>query len=110
MTEELIKDAQKALAYQVRVSDVQLGGRVLSSEDSADVEQDVEHRALLSPWTPPHRATGDRISLSGSERGTDRDSGVDLDGLKPFGPDLLPDISPLNSPLGDPRRPHFEEY
>ncbi|AEO67815.1 uncharacterized protein THITE_2116915 [Thermothielavioides terrestris NRRL 8126] len=32
-TEELIKDGMRALAYQVRVSDVKLGGRVLAPEE-----------------------------------------------------------------------------
>lgn len=35
-TEELINDGRKALAYQVRVSDVQLGGRVLPPPDEDD--------------------------------------------------------------------------
>lgn len=80
-TEELIKDAQKALNYQVRPSDVKLGGRVLESEDMIYAED--ESRALLSPWTPSHRITDplDHASTAGSER-TDRDSGIDVDGIK----------------------------
>ncbi|KAI1148792.1 hypothetical protein F4825DRAFT_464637 [Nemania diffusa] len=35
-TEELIKDGQKALEYKVRVSDIQLGGRVLDPLDDDD--------------------------------------------------------------------------
>lgn len=99
-TEELIKDGQKALAYQVRVSDVKLGGRVLSSEERPSGDQEEESRTLLSPWTPPHRAADalDSESLPGSER-TDRDSGVDLDSIKPFFPGIPGVISPLASPL-----------
>ncbi|KAF2007306.1 hypothetical protein P154DRAFT_420128 [Amniculicola lignicola CBS 123094] len=100
--EELIKEGTKALAYQVRPSDVRLGGRVLSSEEHI-VADARESRALLSPWTPSHQIISDpmdRVSLAGSDR-TDRDSGVDLDGLNLAAPDADPyaDISPLNSPL-----------
>ncbi|KAF2110022.1 hypothetical protein BDV96DRAFT_584155 [Lophiotrema nucula] len=83
-TEELIKDANKALAYNVRPSDVKLGGRVLTSEEHPEPEATEESRALLSPWTPTHTTLDplDSLSFPGSER-TDRDSGVDLDGQKP---------------------------
>lgn len=107
-TEELIKDAQKALTYQVRVSDVKLGGRVLNSEEQPEADQEEESKALLSPWTPPHRATDplERDSLGSSER-TDRDSGVDVDGLKPIDSELHDSLSPLGSPLAETpsRRP-----
>lgn len=101
-TEELIKEGQKALAYQVRVSDVQLGGRVLSSEEQAEGGRNEESKTLLSPWTPPHRATDpfDPDSVFASDR-TDRDSGVDLDGMNPIVPGVLGIISPLASPLGE---------
>lgn len=39
-TEELINDGRKALAYQVRVSDIKLGGRILSPDDDDDDEDD----------------------------------------------------------------------
>lgn len=93
-TEELIKDGKKALAYQVRPSDVRLGGRVLTAE------AEDERKTLLSPWSPAHEIADalDRASLDGSER-TDRDSGVDLDGLKPNESDIPCNISPLGSPL-----------
>jgi hypothetical protein len=102
-TEELIKDAQKALAYQVRVSDVKLGGRVLTSEEHPEAEHEEESKALLSPWTPSHRATADPFegeSFTEFER-TDRDSGVDVEGLKSSIPVPHGDISPLPSPLAD---------
>ncbi|KAF2022006.1 hypothetical protein BU24DRAFT_35405 [Aaosphaeria arxii CBS 175.79] len=107
-TEELIKDAQKALAYQVRPSDVKLGGRVLDDEEAPEAGRD-DSRALLSPWTPTYQTTDplDRVSLTPSER-TDRDSGIDVDGLKPMGPDLHSDISPLASPLGESTRQLFQ--
>lgn len=93
-TEELIKDGQKALAYQVRVSDVQLGGRVLNLEEQADEDQDEDHKALLSPWNPPRRNPLDSPPLN-----ADRDSGVALDGIKHFGAGMQGFISPMASPL-----------
>jgi len=98
-TEELIKDGQKALAYRVRVSDVQLGGRVLNSEERPESDHDEESKALLSPWSPPHRATDpmDDDFPTFSEH-ADRDSGVDLGGLKPLVSNLQSVISPLASP------------
>ncbi|KAF1958918.1 hypothetical protein CC80DRAFT_408433 [Byssothecium circinans] len=106
-TEELIKDAQKALAYQVRASDVKLGGRVLVSDEQADIDQDGESRALLSPWTPPHRATDPDSSPLSLLEGKERDSGVDLDGFKSSTGGVPGVISPLASPLGEtlPRLP-----
>ena len=38
-TEELIKDGRKALAYQVRVSDIKLGGRILAPDDDDDDDE-----------------------------------------------------------------------
>lgn len=46
-TEELIKEGRKALEYNVRVQDVELGGRVLSPEELGDVGE--SGRGLLSP-------------------------------------------------------------
>lgn len=87
-TEELIKDGQKALAYQVKSSDVQLGGRVLSADEQSDAEEDAfEHKTLLSPWSPSQRVGVE------TERNV-RDSGIDVDGAaaQDYG-------SPLGSPL-----------
>lgn len=108
-TEELIKEGQKALAYQVRVSDVKLGGRVLVKEEETEIEHEEESRGLLSPWTPSIRAIDpfEATSLPGSER-TDRDSGVDLDGLKSLPAELRGYISPLGSPMTEtPSRPRL---
>ncbi|KAL1611788.1 hypothetical protein SLS60_000008 [Paraconiothyrium brasiliense] len=96
-TEELIKDGQKALAYQVRVSDVQLGGRVLSSEEQPEADQIEESHGLLSPWSPPHRETNPMDSSP--HLNPDRDSGIDLDGMKSAISGLESFISPLASPL-----------
>lgn len=49
-TEELISEANKALEYNVHVSDIQLGGRVLSPDE---LHEDGEaRRALLAPVSP----------------------------------------------------------
>ena len=53
-TEELIKEGKKALEYQVRVSDVELGGRVLvheevSPENSKEEDEVFGGGRLLSP-------------------------------------------------------------
>ncbi|PVH94947.1 hypothetical protein DM02DRAFT_172986 [Periconia macrospinosa] len=98
-TEELIKDAQKALAFQVRVSDVQLGGRVLSADEQQDADQEEDSKALLSPWTPPHRAIDIDSSPLLVTEGKERDSGVDLDSMHPLIASLPGFISPLASPL-----------
>lgn len=50
-TEELIADGQKALQYQVRVSDVELGGRVLVREDGEEVPEEAP-TTLLGPAVP----------------------------------------------------------
>ncbi|GAB1317347.1 hypothetical protein MFIFM68171_07557 [Madurella fahalii] len=45
-TEELIKEGKRALAYQVRVSDVELGGRVLPPEEIERREAEAEGEAV----------------------------------------------------------------
>jgi hypothetical protein len=100
-TEQLIKDGQKALQYQVRPSDVKLGGRVLIAEDDHDdTTQAGESRGLLSPWSPLHRATEEMDVLdspffaNAMERIVDRDSGVDLDDVN-----SIASTAPLGSPF-----------
>ncbi|KAL1656924.1 hypothetical protein SLS61_000720 [Didymella pomorum] len=103
-TDQLIKDAQKALDYKVNVSDVRIGGRVLVVED--DEEEDTaaheEARGLLSPWSPPQRAA-DTLDppIPDFARAENRDSGVDVGRVKHDGHDLPGDFSPLGSPFGD---------
>ena len=83
-TEEMIREGKKALDYHVRVSDVKLGGRVLSShEDDDDASQEIEveddhlhenpAQGFLDVWTNVGRP-----SFEGSEGG-DRDSGIEVD-------------------------------
>lgn len=77
-TEELIKDGKKALEYKVRVSDVQLGGRVL---DPLDEEED-NPRLLASDETVTldfkSIEEGLGISTSWGIEPQDRDSGIEL--------------------------------
>jgi hypothetical protein len=98
-TEELIKDGRKALAYQVRPSDVKLGGRVLDSQDEHELEPEEESKTLLSPWSPAHEVTDALKRLSLTSERTDHDSGVEVDGLRPGEPELPSNVSPLASPL-----------
>jgi hypothetical protein len=48
-TEELIKEGQRALEYNVHVQDVELGGRVLAPEELGEISE--SGRGLLSPST-----------------------------------------------------------
>ncbi|KAL4869574.1 hypothetical protein BDV12DRAFT_167628 [Aspergillus spectabilis] len=50
-TEELIKEAKKALEYNVHVNDIQLGGRVLSPDEYQDGEAGKGLLAVVSPET-----------------------------------------------------------
>ncbi|KAJ8119826.1 hypothetical protein ONZ43_g3310 [Nemania bipapillata] len=77
-TEELIKDGRKALEYKVRVSDIQLGGRVL---DPLDEEED--NPRLLpsdSPATLDLKAIEEVLETSTTwgVEAQDRDSGIEL--------------------------------
>jgi hypothetical protein len=74
-TEELITDGKKALAYQVRVSDVELGGRVLVPEE---VEEGFDHEgmseagaSILSQVRAQAEATG------GWQPGTDQREAIE---------------------------------
>jgi hypothetical protein len=82
-TEELINEGKKALAYRIHVSDVELGGRVLSLDDIEDNEDDVlveeEFYGSSSDLGRPLRP--EEAKSDGKE---DRDSGIDL-GLGPPG-------------------------
>jgi hypothetical protein len=100
-TEQLIKDGQKALQYQVRPSDVKLGGRVLIVEDDHEEEKQAgESRGLLSPWSPLHRPADEMDALdspffaNAMERIVDRDSGVDVDDRN-----SIASTAPLGSPF-----------
>jgi hypothetical protein len=106
-TEQLIKDGQKALEYQVRPSDVKLGGRVLVAEDDDhdDDTQAEESKGLLSPWSPLHPAVDSIEALdspffaNAMERIVDRDSGVDVDELAMITHETLETPTSLGSPF-----------
>lgn len=90
-TEAMIGEGRKALSYHVRVSDVKLGGRILSGLDDEEIEveddmdavageensgeADMEGmKGLLDVW-----AGLGRPQFDGSEGSVDRDSGVELE-------------------------------
>lgn len=50
-TEELIKEGQKALEYNVHISDIQLGGRVLSPDDLIEDGETGRGHLAVSPKT-----------------------------------------------------------
>lgn len=52
-TEELIKEANRALTYHVKVSDVELGGRVLSMDDEEEKEEEEEDRLSVTEEIGP---------------------------------------------------------
>lgn len=74
-TEELIKEGNKALAYHVKVSDVELGGRVLvpdADEESKEEEEAIGGGRLLSPSVEVERVLWPEV---GSESSSDGDGG-----------------------------------
>lgn len=90
-TEAMIGEGRKALQYHVRVSDVKLGGRILSGLDDDEIEIEDEFDAV-----PSEEDAGDgdvegmkglldvwagvgRPQLDGSEGSGDRDSGIELE-------------------------------
>lgn len=111
-TELLIKDGRKALAYQVRVSDVQLGGRVLSTEENPEIEDEGVSKTLLSPWSPAHGAKEffEKALLAGSDSAeSDHDS--DFTGHGAAMVEMHGATNVLGSPLQDipPRPPRLTE-
>lgn len=80
-TEELINEGRKALEYHVRVSDVELGGRVLAPDEveGDDAEGLGEIGAKILREARIAAANGS-ASWGGSGEGAgDRDSGIELD-------------------------------
>ncbi|KAH6720919.1 hypothetical protein BKA61DRAFT_472529 [Leptodontidium sp. MPI-SDFR-AT-0119] len=85
-TEELINEGKKALEYHVRVSDVELGGRVLAPDevegaDDADNEgmSDIGARMLREARKAAANGTASTWASQGRD---DRDSGIELDGAQ----------------------------
>jgi len=109
-TEEMIREGKKALDYHVRVSDVKLGGRILTGheEEEGDAGAEIEAeddtlpidetaddqaRSFLDVWQG--LGGNSRPGFEGSEGG-DRDSGIEVD--KP----------PHNADMSQSRIPHSE--
>ncbi|EFY99099.1 hypothetical protein X797_002577 [Metarhizium robertsii] len=70
-TEALIKEGQKALQYNVRVSDVKLGGRVLAPSD--DYEDEVSYQEEDTIQSGSHG-----LEPPWPKTSQDRDSGIEL--------------------------------
>ncbi len=88
-TEELINEGKKALDYHVRVSDVELGGRVLAPDEveGEDMINDEESegmspfgaRLLREARQAAKEGVGKIVGWDGEGR-DDRDSGIEVDG------------------------------
>ncbi|EJT71205.1 hypothetical protein GGTG_10465 [Gaeumannomyces tritici R3-111a-1] len=76
-TEELIKEGQRALKYQVRISEVDINGNALRDEDEDEDEDDEGETmpAVVVDFGHGERGFADGESGKGSQ---DRDSGVEL--------------------------------
>ncbi|KAH8594584.1 hypothetical protein B0O99DRAFT_687368 [Bisporella sp. PMI_857] len=77
-TEELIVEGKKALAYNVKVSDVQLGGRVLLPEELEGEDNEGMSEVGYSLLKQARLAAA--TAAWGGEGRDDRDSGIELDG------------------------------
>lgn len=85
-TEELINEGRKALEYHVRVSDVELGGRVLAPDEVEGVE-DADNEGMSDIGARMLRearkaAANGMASTWASQGRDDRDSGIELDGAQ----------------------------
>jgi hypothetical protein len=90
LTEELINEGKKALEYHVRVSDVELGGRVLPPDEVEDVDEGEEAdnegmsnigaRILREARKAAASGIASAATVWGSAGRDDRDSGIELDG------------------------------
>ncbi|PVH89497.1 hypothetical protein DL98DRAFT_543827 [Cadophora sp. DSE1049] len=85
-TEELINEGRKALEYHVRVSDVELGGRVLAP-DEVEGAEDADNEGMSDIGARMLRearkaAANGMASTWASQGRDDRDSGIELDGAQ----------------------------
>ncbi|RDL38810.1 Uncharacterized protein BP5553_03150 [Venustampulla echinocandica] len=82
-TEALISEGRKALEYHVRVSDVELGGRVLAPDE---VEEPMDNEGLSDIGAELLRearmTVPNKIVPWGGDRRDDRDSGIVLEGAQ----------------------------
>jgi hypothetical protein len=94
-TEEMIAEGKRALEYQVRVSDVKLGGRVLERGDVHPEEEEADagegDYSLLGPWSPSPLAEledgmlglGLNVDLGRkSWQSEEADSGIEVDSAR----------------------------
>jgi hypothetical protein len=79
-TEEMINEGKKALAYTVRVSDVELGGRVLAPDEVEDGENEGMSDIGAALLKRARIAAANGTAAWGAEGRDDRDSGIELDG------------------------------
>ncbi|KAL2186064.1 hypothetical protein L209DRAFT_686697 [Thermothelomyces heterothallicus CBS 203.75] len=87
-TEELIKEGKRALAYQVRASDVELGGRVLAPEEverrergddgAEDNTLDEDAIYAIDALGGGSLADADTLATWSTKEPQDRDSGIEL--------------------------------
>lgn len=95
ITEQLISDGNKALQYQVRVGDVQLGGRVLSPEEQDESRENSMleiQDSTFDNWNPEGLGSS-KAGSSVEVDTTDKDSGVDVDFQKKSASGSPPAIS-----------------
>lgn len=79
-TEEMINEGKKALAYNVRVSDVELGGRVLAPDEVEEDENEGMSDIGATLLKKARIAAANGTAAWGGDGKDDRDSGVELDG------------------------------
>jgi hypothetical protein len=90
LTEELINEGNKALEYHVRVSDVELGGRVLPPDEVDDLDEgeEADNEGMSNIGArllrEARKATANGVASAATAWGgvgrDDRDSGIELDG------------------------------
>jgi hypothetical protein len=106
-TDEMIRDGRRALAFSVQVSDIKLGGRILTGDDEVDdthemmefdddAPDDMESaKTLLDVWSGLGQSAFD-----GSDGPGDRDSGIEVD--KPFASTRHSNVSNVSADSGRP--------
>ena len=114
-TEDMIQEGKKALEYHVRVSDIKLGGRVLSNHEDVDEPHEIEVEDEIpqpdddnvdQSAGAQHKELGaEHTGFDGSEGG-DRDSGIEVD--RPTQP-LSLDYQPGHASDSINRRPGLRD-
>lgn len=81
-TEELITEGKKALAYKVRVSDIELGGRVLVKDEEEEVDENEGMSDIGARFLKEARAAAANKNGGGSPwmaASENRDNGIEVD-------------------------------